>query len=185
MKEILFTLFTLLYTVNAPAASTTQTAERQCEPGYILVSTGKVNGIETVECQKLWCRDLELGKPMGSGKRVNTGYIDTNGPLELCTSDKTCVWCFGDRKWCAGEVPGAWNPQYGAYTRNGEETATYASYQKMGCFGWRLESPHKCSSDEVAVLQNGEWVCSKQVQQDSKTTRESLMRRGGFSKIIR
>ena len=31
------------------------------------------------------------------------------------------VECWGQRKWCAGEVVGQWNPEYGAYTKNGEE----------------------------------------------------------------
>ena len=130
-----------------------------CGPGYILVeSRRKIDGIPTAECQKLWCRDLENGKYMGNENKANSGYQITPYPLEMCDSKDNCVLCWGERKWCAGEVRGDWNPEYGAYTRGGDN-ATYESYQKGGCFVWRLEKP-ECDKGETAILENGKWVCA-------------------------
>ncbi len=130
-----------------------------CGPGYILSNHTKIDGMTTQECQKLWCVDLETGKPMGAGARANNGYVATNAPMELCDAKGKCIECFGDRKWCNGIVPGVWNPEYGAYTRGGADTATYGSEQKGGCWTWKLEKP-KCNAGESAILKDGEWVCA-------------------------
>ena len=97
-----------------------------CGPGYILVSHSDIDGIDAAECQKLWCRDLENGKSMGNGDRANSGYKETSYPMELCDANNNCVECFGDRRWCSGETPGYWNPEYGAYTYDGRMANGFA-----------------------------------------------------------
>ena len=105
-----------------------------CGPGYVLVDHAKIDGMNVKECQKLWCRDLETGKNMGAGNSAANGYVATANPNELCDADRNCIECFGDRKWCSGAQVGVWNPEYGAYTRGGNDSATYNSVQKSGCF---------------------------------------------------
>lgn len=152
-------------------------AQFNCGPGYILVETRqKIDGIPTAECQKLWCRDLETGKMMGSGDKPNSGYQITNSYAELCDASGRCVECWGARKWCAGEARGEWYPEYGAYTRGGDNT-TYQSYQKGACFAWRLEKPD-CADGMTAILKNGEWICAVEANQ-AKSIRASGLRRTG------
>ena len=133
-------------------------ADFSCGAGYVLEKRKDIDGIPAAECQKLWCRDLETGKVMGRGDVANSGYQTTSAPVELCDAKGNCVECWGQRRWCAGNVRGEWNPEYGAYTRGGD-SATYKSYQKGGCFAWRLQKPD-CPSGQVAILQNDEWVCA-------------------------
>ena len=149
-----------------------------CGPGYILVSHSDVDGIDAMECEKLWCRDLETGKVMGSGDRANSGYMDTAYPMELCDADNNCVECFGDRRWCSGETPGYWNPEYGAYTYDGADNATYQSQQKGSCFAWRLEQPD-CPDGQTAILQGNEWICTTEVVNTSAAHQSSIRRTGG------
>lgn len=149
-----------------------------CGPGYVLANVSKIEGITAYECQKLWCRDLENGKSMGSGNTPASGYKSTSAPVELCDAKNNCIECFGDRRWCSGDTPGVWNPEYGAYTRGGADTATYVSVQKSSCFGWQLEKPD-CASGETAVLQNGEWVCVTSSAGSSVGGRPSTIRRTG------
>ena len=130
-----------------------------CGPGYVLVDHAKIDGMNVKECQKLWCRDLETGKNMGAGNSAANGYVATANPNELCDADRNCIECFGDRKWCSGAQVGVWNPEYGAYTRGGNDSATYKSVQKSGCFTWQLQRPI-CPEGEDAILKNGEWVCA-------------------------
>ena len=130
-----------------------------CGPGYVLSNHARVDGMDAIECQKLWCVDLETGKSMGSGDRAANGYVATTAPVELCDANGKCIECFGDRKWCTGIVRGVWNPEYGAYTRGGNDTATYGSEQKGGCWTWKLEKP-KCNVGENAILKDGEWICA-------------------------
>lgn len=153
-----------------------------CGVGYVYVENAKkVNGVMVAECQKLWCRDLETGKSMGSGERPASGYQSTNSPMEVCDAENNCIECWGARRWCAGEAMGDWNSEYGAYTRGGDN-ATYQSYQKGGCFAWRLEKPN-CGPEETAVLQDGAWVCARS-SGDSDISRESSMRRTGTFRRI-
>lgn len=148
-----------------------------CGPGYVLVeSRKKIDGVPSAECQKLWCRDLENGRTMGADDKPNSGYQATSMPVELCDADGNCVECWGTRKWCAGEARGDWNPEYGAYTRGGDN-ATYLSYQKGSCFAWRLERP-ECESGETAVLQDGKWVCATS-SGTTEASRASGVRRTG------
>lgn len=180
MKKIIFSLFVFAFAFGAADAA----KFTSCGPGYILVSHSDIDGIDAAECQKLWCRDLENGKSMGSGNKAASGYKETSYPMELCDANNTCIECFGDRKWCSGEPAGIWNPEYGAYTRGGADNATYQSYQSGSCFKWRLEKPD-CPDGETAILRNGQWTCATA----SKTTvggRESSVRRTGtLRRIIR
>ena len=128
-----------------------------CGEGYVLVNRANIDGIAAAECQPLWCRDLETGKPMGSGTKPATGYKSTAYPVELCDAQRNCISCFGERKWCSGEVAGQWNPEYGAYTRGGDN-ASFESVLRSGCFAWRLEKPN-CEDGQTAVLKDGVWVC--------------------------
>lgn len=167
----IFAICAMVLPVVADAAFTS------CGRGYVLVeSRQKIDGISTAECQKLWCRDLENGKSMGDGNKPNSGYQATNGANELCDAAGNCVDCWGARKWCAGEARGEWNPEYGAYTRGGDN-ATYLSYQKGSCFAWRLEKP-ECESGETAILQDGKWVCATS-SGATEASRASGVRRTG------
>jgi hypothetical protein len=174
---LLFALCSLLFVPTAHAAGEKFVA---CGPGYILGAGGKIDGIPTAECFKLWCRDLETGRPMGNENRAAAGYKATNAPGRLCDASGTCIECFGDRQWCAGENSGYWNPEYGAYTRGGGDTATYESYQSGSCFKWRLESP-TCADGQVAILRNNEWTCATSTTGGAEITRESAVRRTGGS----
>lgn len=160
----------------------TYAAFSSCGPGYVLVeSRKKIDGVATAECQKLWCRDLETGKQMGDGDKPNSGYKSTMMPSPLCDVNNKCIECWGERKWCGGETPGAWNPEYGAYTRGGDNT-TYQSYQKGSCFAWRLEKP-ECDAGMSAILQNGKWICVTETN-SAETSRASTLRRTGTIKRL-
>lgn len=150
MKKI---IYMLMFCVGLPAFA------GDCGPGYVLVDHGKIDGMIAKECQKIWCRDLETGKFMGRGDSPANGYVTTNFPNELCDVDGNCIECFGARKWCSGVLVGVWNPEYGAYTRGGVDSATYKSVQKSGCFTWQLQRP-SCPAGQDAILKNGEWVCA-------------------------
>lgn len=177
MKKIFFTFAFLLLPFALDAATDNFLS---CGPGFIMSKSSKVDGIEMIECQKLWCRDLEAGKNMGTSDRAASGYEMTKSPIELCDASGNCVECYGERRWCSGEAVGRWNPEYGAYTRGGNDTATYESYQRGSCFVWRLEKP-KCGDDETAILQNGEWVCVVSTGDVGGVSRESAIRRTGGS----
>ncbi len=154
-----------------------------CGDGYVLVESGqRVDGIKVSECQKLWCMDFETGAYMGSGDKANSGYRATSGPSEICdATKKNCVTCWGERKWCAGEVQGEWNPEYGAYTRGGNN-ATYESVKKGSCFAWRLEKPN-CEDGKIAVLQGDKWSCLTKTE-SQEVSRESSVRRTGSRRMI-
>ncbi|MBP5485717.1 MAG: hypothetical protein J6Y07_03365 [Alphaproteobacteria bacterium] len=149
-----------------------------CGPGYVLVDVGKIDGVVAKECRKLWCRDLETGRVMGNKDRAANGYFMTAAPVELCDVNGNCIECFGDRKWCSGAAKGIWNPEYGAYTRAGADSATYTSVQKGGCFNWNLEKP-VCPEGEDAILQNDEWVCAVPQAGSGSVGRASAVRRTG------
>ena len=150
-----------------------------CGDGYVLAKHSKIDGLTTKECKKLWCRDLENGQSMGSGNNAASGYRMTDAPILLKDKDGPdahSIMCFGDRKWCSGEVEGIWNPEYGAYTRGGADSSTYQSFQKGGCFAWRLEKP-SCEEGMSAILENDEWVCVTTTKSDAN--RASSIRRTG------
>ena len=171
--------------MTAPVFAATTRKLTSCGPGYILASHAKIDGINAAECQKLWCRDLETGKTMGSGKTAASGYQATSAPVELCDAENNCIECFGERKWCAGDAAGVWNPEYGAYTRGGIDDASYTSYQKGSCFTWRLEKP-TCGAGETAILQNNRWVCTTVSSTGTGGSRSPTLRRTGIgSRMIR
>lgn len=173
-REFLVSFFSFFLCLLTLPANATQF---NCGPGYVLVeSRQKIDGIPTAACEKLWCWDLETGKVMGQGEKANSGYQSTSSHSELCDASGRCVECWGARKWCAGEVRGEWYPEYGAYTRGGDNT-TYQSYQKGSCFAWRLEKPD-CADGMSAILQNGEWICAVEGNQ-AKAMRASGLRRTG------
>lgn len=174
-----FFAFLLVLVAGVSGASAAFTS---CGAGYVLVeSRQKIDGIKTAECQKLWCRDLETGKMMGNGTKVNSGYIATSGPEKLCDADGNCIECWGQRRWCAGEVRGDWYPEYGAYTRGGNNT--YQSYQKGSCFAWRLRQPD-CPDGQDAILQNEQWVCVTP-SNTAEAVRSSTIRRTGTLRRLR
>lgn len=174
---ILLSLFVGCFAANAEDVLS-------CGVGYVLVDTNKtIDGIPVSECQKLWCLDLETGGKMGDGAKANSGYVDTADVVRLCDVDKNCIECWGERRWCAGEVPGEWNPEYGAYTRRGDDNATYESYKKGNCFAWSLEKPD-CAAGQTAILQDEKWVCMD-VKTDNGISRESSIRRTSTKRRIK
>lgn len=178
MKFFIFAAVSLIMPIVANAAFTS------CGPGYILVEgRQKIDGVPVAECQKLWCRDLENGKMMGEGAKANSGYQATDTYSELCDANDVCVECWGARKWCAGEARGEWNPEYGAYTRGGDN-ATYLSYQKGSCFSWKLEKPD-CESGLTAVIQDGKWVCAAATGSTEGGRASGVRRTGGMRRFSR
>lgn len=177
MKKILLSL-SLAVLAMVPGVGMAADDFISCGPGYILETHSDIDGIDAMECQKLWCRDLETGKVMGSGNRANNGYKDTAYPMELCDADNNCIECFGDRRWCSGERAGYWNAEYGAYTYDGADNSTYTSYQKGSCFAWHLDSPD-CPDGQTAILQNGEWICATENVNTSSAHQSSIRRTGG------
>ena len=180
MRKRIFYSF-LLFVMSVCCAGA---AEMSGGAGYVLSETrDEIDDVAVFECEKLWCVDLENGRTMGNGTRANSGYVMTMDTIKLCDNEKNCVECWGDRTWCAGEAPGTWNPKYGAYTRNGDDNATYESYQKGGCYAWRLEKPH-CDNGLTAILQDNEWVCAV-ADGDTGVSRESAVRRTGSVRRIK
>ena len=164
--------------------TTAQAAFTSCGVGYVLADVrNKIDGVPSKECQKLWCRDLENGKVMGKDERANSGYQMTGVPVELCDANNNCVECWGERRWCAGESRGVWNPEYGAYTRGGDN-ATYQSYQKGACFAWRLEKPD-CADGQTAILQDGKWVCAVAGQQTGIGRASAVRRTGTMRRVLK
>ena len=176
-KESLFFAVFSIFAVSVANAAFTS-----CGPGYVLVEKReKIDGVQSAECQRLWCRDLENGKQMGNNEKPNSGYQLTSGTIELCDVNGNCVECWGERKWCGDEARGEWNPEYGAYTRSGD-SSTYESYQKGSCFAWRLEKP-TCPDGETAILKAGNWVCAVSTG-TTEASRSSAIRRTGTMRRI-
>lgn len=150
-----------------------------CGPGYVLANHANVDGIKAAECQKLWCRDLETNRVMGTGDRAASGYVATSGPEMLCDANNNCVECWGRRKWCSGEVAGEWAPERGAYVRAGGEETAYTSYQKGACFAWRLGRPD-CPAGQTAIEQGGKWICATNTGTDTASRAASIRRTGAI-----
>lgn len=178
MRRIFFSFIISACCMMSVFVSDLRAADFSCGPGYVLVSRSDIDDIEAAECQKLWCRDLETGKTMGSGDRANNGYKATSYPVELCDANGNCIECFGDRKWCSGQPEGFWNPEYGAYTYGGADNATYTSYQRGSCFAWSLEKPD-CPDGQTAILQDNEWVCAEAVGSTTGSRESSIRRTSG------
>ena len=172
-REFFVSVFLVFLCLMMPASA----SQFDCGPGYVLVKLNKkVEGIDTYECEKLWCWDLEANKAMGKGDKANSGYQSTSGPSELCDAKNNCVECWGARKWCKGEVNGEWAPEYGSYVRSADDL-TQQSYQKGSCFAWRADKP-TCDKGMSAIKKDGKWVCAFEANQ-AKTIRASGVRRTG------
>ncbi len=149
MKKIFYSLFGLFIAFGVVPTFAADTFS--CGAGYVLANHDKIDGINAKECRKLWCRDLETNKAMGSGDKVASGYRDV---LSETTDGTRSVECFGERKWCAGEPAGVWEPSLGIYVRGSDDGTTYNAYQKGSCFAWRLVKP-ECDAGQSAILRNG------------------------------
>lgn len=172
---LVLSLFSCAYIAQAAAFS--------CGAGYVYEKSRKdIDGIETYECQKLWCYDLETGKVMGNGDKENSGYRQTSAPVELTDIDGNTIECWGERVWCAGETRGEWNPQYGMYTRGGMDSVTYHSYKKGSCFAWRLSKP-SCGAGESAILKDEEWVCVTQGETVEQKRTSTIRRTGAIRRM--
>ena len=179
MKKIFCSLFGFVVLCGTiPAMAVT---EFSCGAGFVLANHAKIDGLNAQECKKLWCRDLETNRPMGTGDRVASGYLDVL--FEVDDGQNPPVPCFGMRKWCAGEPAGNWAPEYGMYVRGSDDGTTYKSYQKSGCFAWRLEKP-ECDAGESAILRNGEWICVTASGGDINNIQKSSVRRTGTMRRI-
>jgi hypothetical protein len=138
----------------------------ECGAGWILKSATAIDGVKAEKCEKLWCRDLENGKSMGAGDKANTGYSATTNTIVVESLDtegqKKSIECFGERKWCAGETAGKWNPEYGAYTKKGEDSILFISVLRGDCFSWGATTSGEagCKDGQTPVLVNGKWGCS-------------------------
>ena len=177
-KNLLFSILLSVVSISGAVA-----AVDACGPGYVLVdSRQKVDGMSVAECQKLWCRDLELNRAMGSGDKAYAGYQATNNPVELCDVKNNCIECWGERKWCSGADKGEWNPGLGVYTRNGADDITYLSYLRSECYDWRLEKP-TCAVGQTAIMIDGKWSCSVS-SSDGTVSRDASVRRTGSVRRI-
>lgn len=174
----MFFIFLMLFVGNAFAAT-----DFTCGPGYVLGDHKNIDGLDAVECQKLWCVDLETGKPMGRGNNPNSGYKMTSQAMELTVGART-VTCWGERKWCAGQTPGEWDPEHGIYVRGVyNPDSAYESYQKGGCFSWRLGA-HNCPAGQTAFLgPDGVWDCRAE-QKNVEQVRDSAIRRSSAPRRI-
>ncbi len=171
----IFTMCLLPYAVSAADDKLVS-----CGAGYILEKGDQISGIDSYECKKLWCMDLENGKIMGTGDKASSGYVATKNPVILESIDGKKIECFGTRKWCSGQTTGEFNIEYGAYTKKGDDSNAYVSQQKGDCFVWSVEKP-VCNSGESVVMTDGKWVCAK-VSLDNESIRKSSVRRIGTIK---
>lgn len=177
MKKLFYSIIGLCVIAGVVPAGA---ASFSCGAGYVLAPHSKIDGINAQECVKLWCRDLETNKAMGSGTRAASGYADK---LSEVTDGRESVECFGERKWCAGEPVGQWEPNLGLYVRGSDDGTTYKAYQKGACFAWRLEKP-ECTNGESAILRDGEWICVTANSGGANTVMKSSVRRTGTMRRI-
>ncbi|MDR1027748.1 MAG: hypothetical protein LBL46_05015 [Rickettsiales bacterium] len=131
-----------------------------CGPGFVMSAGKLIDGIPSVECKKLWCRDLETGKAMGTNNAAN-GYKDTARAGEVCDDKNNCVSCWGERKMCGGEDPAVFNADMGAYTKRGAAVKDFVGFQSGSCWKWRVAG-HDCPAGKIAMLVDGEYRCLDQ-----------------------
>jgi len=161
MKKLLFFIFLM-----APfALSASDDRFVDCGPGFVMASVPNRHGIPTVECRRLWCRDLENGRIMGRDATPSQGYENTpGGPSDRYTCDDqgNCIECFGRRRWCPGEPNGVWDPDLGFFVRWGTADANlYRSVLSGSCYRWQLQQ-HNCRQGEIAINNGDRWVCITQ-----------------------
>jgi hypothetical protein len=53
------------------------------------------------------------------------------------------------------------NPEYGAYSRNGSDATLYRGVLSGNCYKWQLQN-HNCAPGEVAINNGVSWVCMTQ-----------------------
>jgi hypothetical protein len=156
-------LFFLLIVANSSICVAADEKFVDCGPGYMVSSAKNRDGIQTVECKKIWCMDLENGKSMGSGSTAANGYVSTTGPAQVCDPHDAgdCIECFGKRKWCPAETNGEFNPEFGMYTKGGIDSNIYRGVLAGNCYKWQMQD-HGCGPNEVAVNNGTSWTCLKQ-----------------------
>ena len=161
MKRIPWVFFAFFAAFAAPVRAASLPYV-DCGDGFVAASAKSSDGIQTFECKRVWCRDLENGRVMGAdNSTVNKGYELKNKvtPEEYNYYGKN-IHCFGERKWCTGEVKGEFDPDIGIYTRSGVSTGFYRGVLRGDCYYWQVQS-HKCdaANGEVAVHNGTSWTC--------------------------
>ena len=131
-----------------------------CGPGYVMVASKNRDGIQSFECKRLWCRDLENGKSMGTGGTPSNGYEITAGSFTYNYYGET-IECFGRRRWCIGEDQGVFNEDLGIYTKPGADNALYTGRLQGNCYKWQLQS-NNCRPDQIAINDGINWICVSQ-----------------------
>lgn len=181
MKKIIYSLFCFAFIFGTARGADFISV---CGSGYVLSDHAKIEGINAKECKKLWCYDLETGKPMGNGNTPANGYRATNAPVYIDDGVGHGIECWGERKWCSGEPAGIYDSESGEYTR--PDGAAYEAYQSGGCWKWRLTKP-ECEPGLVAILRGGQWICATQVEGEGGAVSKasSVRRTGAVRRILR
>jgi hypothetical protein len=154
MKKFFYFLF---IACNLSAAFAADDKFVDCGHGYVVAAARARDGIPTVECKKLWCRDLENNKNMGRENTAATGYVATNRPEEIYPG--AGLYCFGKRNWCLED--GAFNQEYGIYTKGGADSSLFRSVLSGNCYKWQMQN-HNCGPNEVAINDGSAWICVSQ-----------------------
>jgi hypothetical protein len=141
-----------------------------CGPAYVRESVKSIEGIATVQCKKLWCRDLENGRLMGKDNSPNSGY-KVGQSYSFVYDNEERIDCFGERKWCDNypkntkNEEGKWNPGLGIYTKGLSGGALWRGVLGPDCYYWQ-EQKHRCDSSkgEVAIHNGTSWSCVVQAE---------------------
>ena len=152
-----------------------------CGIGFVRASVPNRNGITTVECRRLWCRDLENGRLMGRDATPNNGYENTTGTVELYDGEGNYIHCFGRRRWCPGEITGTWDADLGSFTRAGASPGLWRSVLSGSCYRWQLQN-HTCEPGQIAINNGTAWVCLEPTagsDQGRAAVRTQTVRRSG------
>ena len=153
-----------------------------CGPGFVKEDVKSIEGILTVKCKKLWCRDLENGRVMGKDGAANNGYEAKmmDGGYGAEYDEKGIgIECFGKRKWCAGQNPprdgfdydlGIWAKEKG--------NALYRGVLKGDCYYWQIQG-HACdaSKGEIAIHNGTSWACVSQADPTNPFGRSAIKAR--------
>ena len=145
--------------IALPVASFATSKFFDCGPGWVVQSAKNRDGISAMECKRLYCRDLENGKAMGTEARMNNGYHKETELTHLEDNEGNSISCFGQRKWCVGQVEGVFDPDFGMYVRGGDGNA-YRGILKGDCWEWQPTN-HSCRLGETPKMDpvTGTWVC--------------------------
>jgi len=139
-----------------------------CGEGFIGVTSTNNAGLSTVECRKLWCRDLENGRSMGSGNNPANGYQNTANPVSLdeyVLGPDEYIYCFGERRWCPNEARAMWYEDAGIFIREIDladiaagKPVQYRSQLSGNCYRWQGQS-HGCPAGTIAHNDGTAWIC--------------------------